>query len=39
MVLNWIMFEAFVENLEIKGLWIWELGSKPDKRLHDFKEN
>jgi hypothetical protein len=39
MVLNWTLFKSFVENLEIKGLWIWKLGSKPDKRLHDFKEN
>jgi hypothetical protein len=27
-----------VENLEIKGLWIWKLGSKPDKRLHFNKK-
>jgi len=31
--------ESFVENLEIKGLWIWNLGSKPDKRLHDLIKN
>jgi hypothetical protein len=27
-----------VENLEIKGLRIWKLGSKPEKRLHFNKK-